>query len=190
MPLEDLISRVREDTESEKRRIITEHEMLISEKESEKEEQILRKKKDLSLALEKEKDKIVSDYRKEKEFILRIKLLEEKRKLFAKALSGAKKEIFSLSPEEKRKIYVRRLKEAKTMIVGNVSVCVSPGMKDEAEKIIRESGISADVNEKDIGVKEGFFIEGVDFSMFLSLEDIVHEEVERNKGHLVNLLFK
>lgn len=190
MPLEDLISRVKEDTESEKRRIIAEHEMLMSEEENEIEKAIMQKREKLSLGLDKEKNKIASEYCKEKEFKLRIRLLEEKRKLFEKALLEVKKSVSSLSLSEKRGIYVSRFNSVKDLITGNMCVYVSPGMASEAEKILSESGIEANTEEKNMGVEEGFFVEGEDFSFFLSLEDIVHEEVERNKGILVNLLFK
>ncbi len=188
MRLDDLIFRVKEDAEEEKRKLIADHEVSLKEEEAKIDKEISQKKEDFSLFLSKEKERAVSEYRKERKFRSRIALLEKKKELFSEAIALAEKEASSLPISEKKKIYAHKLEEVKDIISGDTFAYAPKGKAKETEEILSHCGVNTKVEEGE--VEEGFVIRGKDFSLSLSLSDIVREEVEKDKAYFTNLLFE
>lgn len=190
MSVDILISTVREKTEEEKEKIRKEHERKTAEEERQKKEEIARKEKDSSERLLRKREKMIEDYRKEKEFELRMKILNEKKGIMEEATRFAVKEVFSLPEERKKQIFLQELEKIRNLFEKrDVFVFSPPGKKKEVEEVLEKAGIEAGVEEKEMDLKEGMLVKGKDFIARISLEDMIHGAVKEEKNYFFNLLF-
>ena len=189
MSLEKLLDKVEKDAQKEIEALRKEHSLVLEKIDSEGKEKVEELKKEKEEELEKERKKILADYEKEKEFQLKMELLEMKRNILEDAASSVKKEIEKIDLSRKKEIFRKKAKEAEKMNGKKFLVFVSSGKKKEMEDVF-EGVPKENVVEKKIGEKEGFVIEGQNFVFKVTLPAIVDEAIEKEKDFFAGLLFK
>ncbi len=190
MSVDTLISTVKEKTEEEKNKIREEHERKTAEEERKRREEIARKEKDFAEKISQEREKMIEEYRKEKEFALRMRILKEEKKAMEEVKKIATQEVLQLPLEKRKQIILEALKTFTDLLRKEDVFVFSPiGKKQEVQEIVQDVEIKKEVEEKEMGFKEGVVIKGKDFTVCVSLEDLAHKTIEEDKNHFLKLLF-
>jgi hypothetical protein len=181
MELEKLLEKIKQETEKEELSLKKEHDLEIEKINQEKQTKLDSLKQVKEKELETEKEKLVFDYRKNRKFQLEMELLEMKREIIKEKADLIKEKAGGLEIAEKRKIFNTKLEQVKDY--PGLQVFVSPGTKGELFSW-------GDVEEKDIGFKDGFIAETDKVFLEVSLDSLINEALKNDYGFLAQVLFK
>ncbi len=189
MSLEKLLDKIEKDAQEEIEALRKEHSLALEKIDSERKEKVEDLKKEKREELERERKRILDDYEKEKEFQLKMELLEMKKNILEDAASSMKKEVKEINLSRKKEIFRKKAGEAEKVNGRKFLVFVPSGKKKEMEDVFKDVP-KKNIVEKKIGEEEGFVIEGKNFIFKVTLSDIVDEAIEKEKDFFARLLFK
>jgi vacuolar-type H+-ATPase subunit E/Vma4 len=189
MSLEKLLKKIEEDGKEEISTLKKEYSSLFEKIEKKGNEKIEEIRKAKENEIEKEKERLKEEYEKEKDFLLKMELLNTKKEVLSLSAKQCKEEIKNISLSEKKELFSKEIKEAKNFLDENSLVFVAPSKKKEM------SGLFTGIPEKNIIEKKSvmedeFIVEGKGFVLRVSLSEIVDKIIEKEEGVLSKILFK
>ncbi len=184
-----LVKEVRKRAQEEKQALMAEYKKNLEEEKRKIKEDIADYKIRLEEELRNVHEKLLADYRKKREFELRMDLLEEKENLLQSATEELLEEILALPFEKRKELYVKALERNKHLFREEFTLFVPRNRMREAGEIFSAIGLSPRTEEEGTERKEGFLIRGKDFIFVLSLEELIKNTVEERKDYFVKTLF-
>lgn len=183
MALEDLLQQIKDSAQKEIREL--EEEFALKKERLDKEaraknEQLEREREQ---EFRKERTSFLERHHRQKEFELKMKELSLKEELFMGALEKIRKGLAL-----KEGLLKEELAGAGHFINEKTIVFVPPGDVSLGQRLLDQVGKTAKVLEKP-GLEEGLLLEGEDFLISLSRQDLFEALVRREKPRLYQLLF-
>jgi len=146
---------------------------------------LLRDKKEKDLS--EEKEKILTNYEKEKDFEMGMEVLTFKKEIMKKAISKIKEIAKDLSVHQKKEIFRKKIEEIKGKIKGDCLVFVPHNRKNEFSDLFKEIG-QEKIRKKELGFEDGFVIESSEFILGVDLSGLVDQMIEKEKEFFFPLL--
>ncbi len=189
MSLEKLLGKVEEDAKKEIEALKKESAVELEKMDVEKKQQMEELRKDKEKELDSEREKVLLDYEKEKEFQLNMELLKTKKQLLEEASLAAKKSVGDSAKEQKHEMLRKKVQEVEGVIGEKSLVFVASGKKREMSGIFQGVPVE-NIIEKGNVKNDSFVIEGKKFVFRVSLDEIVDQLIQKEKDFFANLLFK
>ncbi len=189
MKLEKLIRKIEEDAEKEIESLSEKHKLDIVRINEAGEEELEKVKQNEEERLKRERKRVIDDYRKEKEFECKMKLLSLSRELLEDVKEEIKKDASNFPLKKKKEILQKKLQESSVLEQKEDFVVFVPQNKKKEFASIFTGVGSEDIREKKME-DDAFVIEGERFVYNVSLPLVIDEVVEENIDFFARLLFK
>jgi vacuolar-type H+-ATPase subunit E/Vma4 len=188
MELEKLLKKIEEDGREEINSLKKENDVLMRKIKKEGEEKLTEIKDRKEVETEKERKRLLEEHEKEKEFLLKMEILELKKKTLSEASLFCKEEIKKLPASLKKEIFKKRIASFEKFLNEHCLVFVPSSKKKDFVDIFKKVP-EKNIIEKGKIADDGFIVEGKRFVLKVSLSDVVDKIVEKEEGLFAEILF-
>ncbi len=188
MEIEKLLQEIKKEGEKEKESARKEYELMFDKIDKEKEAEIEALVEREENLLEKEKERLLAEYKEKEKFNARMRLLGIKKNLLYLATERAKNAAFALSDKEKKKIYSKEIESVDIGKEEKLVIKIPLGKRDFFAEVFGK--IEGEIREEgDLVFEDGFVIEGSRFIFEVTLGGIIEQQIEDEKDYFANILF-
>ncbi len=190
MPLEDLLIKVKQDRAQEEQKMQAEHKCQLQALEKKKTAEISRLENELAQAWSEKKERLLRQKEKAESFRLAMERLALKKELLEQAQNQALEKLVGLDFGAKKDLFLNRLKEELVFLKEAEEIVVPHGKKQAFSALLELVGLNKTIREDKLAIKEGMLARGKNWSLTISLAEILQQRLNQDKKKFIDILFQ